>query len=222
VRVFFGENTLEQQGWIQLHRRFIDWEWYGDINTKVLFIHCLLKANHTTKKWRGTDIKRGDFLTSYSNLSLETGLSVQKIRTAISNLESTGEITRTSTSKLTQLTICQYDTYNNLKSSSNKPTTGQITNGQQTNNKPITTTKNDNNKKNEKKVSRFAPPPVEEVASYCLGRDNGVDYTKWYNFYSAKDWMIGKNKMKNWKAAVRTWEEKKVEKNANPFAGGMN
>ena len=202
---------MEKLGWIQLHRKFIDWEWYDDINTKILFIHCLLRANHTNKKWRGRDIKRGDFLTSYSNLSLETGLSVQKIRTAIFNLESTGEITRTSTNKLTKITICKYDTYNNLKNLNNKPITSEITNEQQSNNNQITTTKNDNNEKNVKNISRFAPPSIEEVASYCETRKNGVDYTKWYNFYSAKDWMIGKNKMKDWKAAVRTWEEKKVK-----------
>lgn len=208
---------MEQMGWIQLHRKFIDWEWYDDINTKVLFIHCLLKANHVDKKWRGVDINRGEFLTSYSNLSIETGLSVQKIRTSISNLESTGEVTRQSTSKLTKLTICKYDTYNNLKSSANKQGNTQITNEQQTNNKPITTTKNDNNKKNEKKVSRFAPPRQEDVSSYCLERNNGVDSVKWYNFYSAKDWMIGKNKMKDWKAAVRTWEENKTTAKKSTF-----
>lgn len=59
------------------------------------------------------------------------------------------------------------------------------------------------------KIGRFTPPTLEEVKSYCLERNNGVDYDKWFNFYSAKGWLIGKNKMKDWKAAVRTWEIKK-------------
>lgn len=52
----------------------------------------------------------------------------------------------------------------------------------------------------------FTPPTLEEVAAYCRERNNDVDPQKWYDFYSAKGWMIGKNKMKDWKAAVRTWE----------------
>ena len=59
-----------------------------------------------------------------------------------------------------------------------------------------------------KSASRFTPPTAEDVAYYCLERNNGVDSIKWHNFYAAKGWLIGKNKMKDWKAAVRTWEEK--------------
>ncbi|WP_202946767.1 hypothetical protein, partial [Rhodanobacter denitrificans] len=54
----------------------------------------------------------------------------------------------------------------------------------------------------------FTPPTLEEVAAYCQERNNGVDPQKWYDFYAAKGWMIGKNKMKDWKEAVRTWEKR--------------
>jgi len=54
----------------------------------------------------------------------------------------------------------------------------------------------------------FTPPTLEEVAAYCQERNNGVDPQKWYDFYAAKGWMIGKNKMKDWKATVRTWEKR--------------
>lgn len=52
----------------------------------------------------------------------------------------------------------------------------------------------------------FVKPTVEEVRSYCEERNNNVDPDAFIDFYESKDWMIGKNKMKNWKAAVRTWE----------------
>ena len=72
------------------------------------------------------------------------------------------------------------------------------------------------------KPHRFTPPTLEEVAEYCKQRNNGVDPQKWYDFYSAKGWMIGKNKMKDWKAAVRTWEKSDDfgngrSKSSNPF-----
>ena len=53
---------------------------------------------------------------------------------------------------------------------------------------------------------RFAKPTIEEVQAYCLERGKGVDAQKWYDYYSANGWKVGKNPMKDWKAAVRTWE----------------
>ena len=53
---------------------------------------------------------------------------------------------------------------------------------------------------------RFAPPTLEEVKEYCKERGNKVDADKFVDFYESKGWMVGKNKMKDWRAAVRTWE----------------
>ena len=52
----------------------------------------------------------------------------------------------------------------------------------------------------------FVPPSVEEVRMYCAERDNSISPEQFVDFYSAKGWMVGKNKMKDWKACVRTWE----------------
>lgn len=53
---------------------------------------------------------------------------------------------------------------------------------------------------------KIIPPSLEQVQEYCAERKNGIDAQRFIDFYSAKGWMIGKNKMKDWKAAVRTWE----------------
>ena len=53
---------------------------------------------------------------------------------------------------------------------------------------------------------RFKKPSIEEIKTYCEERNNGVNPEKFYNFYESKDWYVGKNKMKDWKASVRTWE----------------
>lgn len=69
----------------------------------------------------------------------------------------------------------------------------------------------------------FKPPTLEEVKSYCLERGNNVDCDRFVDHYTAKGWMIGKNKMKDWKAAVRTWEKPKND-NQQPtlFANDNN
>ena len=58
------------------------------------------------------------------------------------------------------------------------------------------------------KTIKFIPPTIEQVNEYCLERSNGIDAEQFVNFYTAKNWMIGKNKMKEWKACVITWEKR--------------
>lgn len=66
-----------------------------------------------------------------------------------------------------------------------------------------------NNKKNNKKKSTaFQPPTVDEVRAYCVERNNNIDAEQFVDFYECKGWYVGKNKMKDWKAAVRGWERR--------------
>lgn len=71
----------------------------------------------------------------------------------------------------------------------------------------------DSNNIGENSANRFVPPTLEDVQAYCDERQNGIDAQAFIDFYSAKGWMIGSNKMKDWKAAVRTWEKRRQEKN---------
>ena len=96
-------------------------------------------------------IRRGQFLTSYDILKNDTGLSVQKIRTCLDHLTKSKEITRTSTSKHTIITLLNFNTYNIEESEINKQDNKPITNEQQTDNKQITTTKKEEKVKKEKK-----------------------------------------------------------------------
>lgn len=57
----------------------------------------------------------------------------------------------------------------------------------------------------------FKPPTVDDVRAYCTERGNNVDPRSFVDFYESKGWMIGKNKMKDWKAAVRTWERSETK-----------
>lgn len=66
---------------------------------------------------------------------------------------------------------------------------------------------NQPNLTNQKIGVTFVPPTPQEVKSFCLERKNKVDPDKFHDFYAAKGWMVGKNKMKDWRAAVRTWEK---------------
>lgn len=58
----------------------------------------------------------------------------------------------------------------------------------------------------ETRAKRFTPPTVEEVKAYCAERKNNIDAQRFVDYYSSNGWMVGKNKMKDWRAAVRNWE----------------
>ena len=64
---------------------------------------------------------------------------------------------------------------------------------------------------------RFHPPTLDEVSQYCKERGNGIDCIKWHSYYAANGWKVGRNSMKNWKAAIVTWErnENRVSEDAS-------
>ena len=61
----------------------------------------------------------------------------------------------------------------------------------------------------------FNKPTTFEVQDYCTLRNNNIDAEAFIDFYESKGWMVGKNKMKDWKSAVRTWEKRKDRNNNN-------
>lgn len=130
----------------------MDWEWYDDIITRGVFIHCLLRANHTDTNWRGNELKRGQFVTSLKHLADENGISVQTLRTHLKRLKSTHELTIKSTNKHSIITVCNYDSYQSEKSEANTQTNTQtnkqLTNNQQATNNQLTTDKNEKKEKN--------------------------------------------------------------------------
>lgn len=135
-------------GWIKIHRKFLDWQWFEKSEAVHLFIYLLLKANHKDSQWQGIDIKRGQFISSLGKISTDTGISLQSIRTLLNKFEKTNEIELKSTNKFTIVTICKYECYQDENEETNK----QLTNKQQTTNKQLTTNKNDKKEKNNKEV----------------------------------------------------------------------
>jgi len=151
------------EGWIKLHRKFLKWEWFDDSKMIKFFIYCLLRANYEDAKWQGQIIKRGSFISSLKNISIDTNFSVQQVRTLISKLKSTDEITSKSTNTYTLITICNFESYqveNIVEQQANQQTNQQtdnkrITNEQQTDNKRITTSKNIKKNKNKEEYNNI-------------------------------------------------------------------
>lgn len=189
-----------EQGWIKIHRQLLSWEWYDDTNTFRLFMHLLLKANHKDKKYRGQLVKAGSLLTGLGVLSTETGLSVQQVRTSLSRLKSTNEITNKTSSRGSVIQIVKYNNYQVL--------TSKATRSQHAANMPLTTNKNVKNEKNVKNNSYRAflhlSISVEDfnklVSDFKLSKEKVNDYldrienynqnTKYKSLYlTARNWI---------------------------------
>lgn len=153
------------RGFVKIYRKIMEWEWYTDVPVKVLFMHALIKANHSEKQWKGHTIKEGQFISSLGNMAKETGLSTAQVRTALKKLEKTKEICKKGTNKNTIVTVCNYESYMSEEQSNDN----QMTNKEQSNDKQMTTTKNNKNNKNENNTNTA---PLDK---------NGflVDFSKW-------------------------------------------
>ena len=193
------------QGWIKLHRDFTKFEWYQDANTMRVFLHLLITANHKDAKWQGNTINRGQLITSHGNLANDLGLSIQNVRTSLSKLKKSENVTVKSTSKFTLISVCNYDTYQSQDSSANTPTNKPLTDDQQTTNKPLTTNKNEKNAKNVKNEKNRANSQ-SEITEYCLelGLTEADGVSTWEK-WEGNGWINGKSKIKDWKATLRSW-----------------
>lgn len=202
-------------GWILLSRKILDcWIWNEKpYNRAQAWIDLLFLANYETRNIvlgnELIEVERGSFVTSEVKLMNRWGWGKGKTRAFLSLLESDSMIVKKSNHKRTTISIVNYDKYQ-LQQTSN----GLITDCNRTDNGLITDTtkeiKEVNKENNLKKRGAFSPPTVEEVKVYCQERNNGIDPEAFIAFYESKGWMIGKNKMKDWKACVRTWEKRKT------------
>ena len=112
-------------GFIQLHRKIVEWEWYQNTNTFRLFLHCLLMANFTDGRFEGKEVKRGQFVTSLDHLSKQTRLSVRQVRVALDHLIMTGELTSQSFNRFRIITVVKYDVYQNEGKQNGKQTASE-------------------------------------------------------------------------------------------------
>lgn len=160
---------------IKVYRKFMEWEWYTDVNTKTLFIHCLLRANWKPGRWKGINYNAGEFITSLPSLADESGLSIQQVRTSLDKLISTGEITSKTTDSVTgkKLTKNRIITINNwnayqgdnsqVNSQTNSEPNSQATGKQQDSNSRYKKYKNNKEDKNNKKYNMPPAEPEDEV-----------------------------------------------------------
>lgn len=213
-------------GWVKINRSLLEhWIWNDKPFSKgQAWIDIILLANHSDKKvllgGEFVEIERGSFITSELKLMERWGWSKNKVRSFLQLLQTDSMIVKKSDRKRTTIIVVNYGKYQISETTKEPPMDHEET----TDGPPKVhkqECKNDKNEKNINNKARFCPPTVEEVQAYCLERNNKVDAHAFVDFYTSKNWMVGKNKMTDWKASVRTWERQKRQegtaKHGNKF-----
>lgn len=128
---------MTSNGYIKLHRKLLNWEWYRDANTTRVFLHLLLIANYGESRYRGVEIHPGQAVIGRRSLSNALGLTEQQVRTALEHLKSTNEITIKSTNKFSVVTVVNWSFYQVDCDESTSKSTSKSTNDQPTSNHTI-------------------------------------------------------------------------------------
>ena len=121
---------MTSSGYIRIHRKLMDWEWYKDANTKSVFLHLLMMASYDEHQFRGETLMPGQVICGRKQLAKDLGMSEQSVRTSLNRLKSTNEITIKSTNKYSVVTIVNWAKYQFDNAESTNKSTSNLTNNQ--------------------------------------------------------------------------------------------
>jgi hypothetical protein len=220
-------------GWIKIYQTIREhWIWNDPRKLKWWIDLLMLAEWRDSKRLVGSDlvtIKRGQLIASVHYLrerwahkddnGVQRKPSEHTILKFLSLLEADQMISRAKhpATRATMITIVNYDDYQqNSAAGCNEGSNDPCNDGC---NDPCTEDKNNKNIKDNregksgKSEKRFSPPSIEEVDSYIREKGYTVDAERFVNFYESKGWYVGKNKMKNWRAAVATWQKEDNKRN---------
>lgn len=213
---------MANEGYIKLYRRMMKWGWYTDTPTKCVFLHLLFLACYEPCYFKGVHLEPGQAVSSIRQIATDTGLTVKQVRTAINHLKETQEVAQSPYGKFSVFTVNNYNDYQCTGTDEGKQraqeghsegTLSNIKKNKEVKNTPYNPPQGDEGVPVPK---RFVPPTPEEVNTYCRERNNGIDGSEFCDFYTSKGWKVGKNPMKDWKAAVRTWERSRKQSIPQP------
>lgn len=153
-----------ETGYVKLHRSIDKWEWSKKPFTFRVFVYCLTHARHTPGQYQGVQLQPGQFITGRDAISRDTGITTQSVRTALKNLEKTGEITIKPTNKFSVVTVVNWAKFQTPTGTPNQQINQQLTNNQPATNQQLTTNKNDNNvRMKDDVVGTISPTLLEAI-----------------------------------------------------------
>ncbi len=198
--------------WIKLHRKMLEHPVLRNPWLCQLWVWCLLRANYSEQQFEDIVLQPGQFATGRDRGAESLKVSPSKFRRGLVKLSSPSWklIELKSDSRFSVVTICNWKTYQESGSIERTTSGQQADNNRTTDGQQVDTIEEGKKEKNisvPRTTKQFKPPTIEEVSEHCKSRGNSVDAEKFVAYYTANGWRVGKNPMKNWKAAIVTWEK---------------
>jgi len=208
------------RGYVKLWRKLEDSFFYRDSQAVHLWVYLLFEANHKATDFLFNGKKaicgRGQIITGRNTISNDTGINRSKIERLLDCFESEHLIEQQKNNKFRLISILKYEQYQSNDGASEQQNEQLVsiqraTNEQQlSTNKNVNTLKRTNNNIDALEARLFETPTIQQVQEYSNSRGSPIEAERFVDFYQAKGWMIGKNKMKDWKAAARNWMRSKT------------
>lgn len=211
------------KGYFKIWHKIEDWEWWGDLTMMGFWLYLLKKANIKEKRWRGSTVKRGQFISSRASMAEDLDISEQQIRTMVSRLKSTSELTSESTNQYTLYTIVNYDKYQKKFAEVTDESTSEATSKQPASNQRATTTKECKNvRKKDICDSKDKPSRTEVLKVISHYRQSykhrlGIDYPT----VRGKDYVLVRDVVADYGAEVANrlvdlhWDNDWIQKNGS-------
>lgn len=199
------------RGYIALHRKIQDHPFYKEdreFSKYEAWVDILQEVRHSEEPKEvifGMKILKcfyAESLYSIKTWAKRWNWTESKVRRYFKLLENMKQIETKSEVITTRLKVLNYGVYDPKRSANES----QVTSKRSTNDEQATTNKNVKNEKNVKKKETI-PPKLKDVEKYCLERKNNINPESFIDHYETNGWMRGKNKIKSWKACIRTWEK---------------
>ena len=191
------------EGWVKLHRKLIKSEVFENEKLLKVFVWCMIKATRHSKEQvvgaNKINLLPGQFITGRRKAAIELCMKESTANNYLKRLEAMQMIELNCNSRFTTVTVVNYKLYQG----DSKKVDRKLTEVEQ----KVDTNKKEKKEKNNN-ICRFTQPTLEEVQLYCEERSNGIDPQRFIDFYSSKGWKVGNTKMRDWKAAIRTWENR--------------
>ena len=232
-------------GWIKLHRKYIEEDWYRDPKQRNIYIHLLITAAHEPTFIRGIYLRPGQTVTTVSELVKVSGMTTRQVRTGLKRLEQNHLVTSQTTNRFTVINIENWafeqgyvfagDKPNDKQRQADCQTKRQTDDSKETlkiepirasddkgNDKPIAKPNDKQeiyNKKNNKEERE--PPTLKDVKSYFLEKNYKSDPALFFSRYAGMGWKINGTPIEDWRYIADSWEIREKNYTGNAGSRGM-
>ena len=202
-----------ESGYVRIYRTLTKKGYYTQSEYVHLWVHLIMKATYRDKEYlfnnEVRNLKAGQFISGRKILSKETGIQESKVERILKCFETEQQIEQQAFNKFRIISILNWNEYQQIEQQDEQ----QMNNKRTTSEQQVNTINKDNKDNKENNKGIFQIPTLQEIYGYCMERKNKINAQYFLDYQTARDWKLkGGQKIKDWKAVIRTWEKNDFNK----------